>query len=93
MLDPGIIGVFIPIVAILVGGAIAITRMFTAHQKEMAEMMRVHSDQPALVDELRAMRAEMVVLRDRVNQQTLMMESTDRRTTSTAEVPQRLSEQ
>lgn len=70
------VAVFIPIVAILIGGLIAITTMLTNHQRKMAELMRRDvQNQPGLTDEIRAMRAEMADLRDRVNQQTLMIES------------------
>jgi hypothetical protein len=77
-MDPGIIGVFIPIVAIVIGGIIAVTTMLTNHQRKMAELYRRDAQQPGLLDEIRAMRAEMADLRDRVNQQTLMLESRQR---------------
>ena len=90
-MDPGMIGVFIPIVAILIGGLIAITTMLTNHQRKMAELYRQDNvNQPGLVDEMRAMRMELADLRDRVNQQTLAIESQKRPAQS--EVTQRLQD-
>jgi hypothetical protein len=74
-IDPGVVGVFIPVVAILVGGMIAVTKMFTAHQREMAQLVRRDVNSPDLATEIKAMRHELVELRDRVNQQTIMLES------------------
>lgn len=89
--DAGVVAVLIPIAAILVGGLIAITTMMTNHQRKMAELLRKDVQaQPGLVDELRAMRAELSELRDRVNQQTIAIES-NRRPVPT-EMPQRLQE-
>lgn len=90
-MDPGMIGVFIPIVAILIGGLIAVVTMLTNHQRKMAELYRQdHMNQPGLVDEIRAMRGEMAELRDRVNQQTLMLE---RRSSAEQDVPRRIENQ
>jgi hypothetical protein len=87
--DPEIIFI-IPIVAIVVGGLIAITTMLTHHQRKMAELLRKDAqEKPGLVDEIRAMRGEMADLRDRVNQQTLMLES---RPSRPPEVPERLKD-
>ena len=36
-MDPGIIAVFIPVIAIFVGGLIAVASIMTKHQREMAE--------------------------------------------------------
>ena len=86
------VAVLIPIVAIVIGGLIAITTMLTAHQRKMAELFRKDvQGQPGLVDEIRAMRSEMADLRDRVNQQTLMIESRPaQRPPSPPEVSERL---
>lgn len=74
--DTGDIAVLIPIIAIAVGGLIAITSMLINHQRKMAELLRNDArSQPGLADEIRAMRGEMADLRDRVNQQTLTIES------------------
>ncbi len=73
--EPDII-FLVPIVAIVIGGLIAIVTMMTNHQRKMAELLRQDfQQQPGLVDEIRAMRSEMSELKDRVNQQTLMLES------------------
>lgn len=83
--DPGAIAVLIPVVAIVIGGLIAITTMLTNHQRKMAEIMRKDVQNPDLVNEVRAMRQEMAELRDRVNQQALSLEERVR-------TPQRLEE-
>jgi hypothetical protein len=86
--DVGDVAVLIPIVAIAVGGLIAITTMMTNHQRKMAELLRRDAQQqPGLAEEIRAMRSEMAELKDRVNQQTLMLES---RPVKPPEVPERL---
>jgi hypothetical protein len=70
------VAVLIPIIAIIIGGLIAITTMLTNHQRKMAELLRKDvQHQPGLADEIRAMRLEMADLRDRVNQQTLTIEN------------------
>ena len=71
-LDPGVIGALIPVVAIIGGISLAIVKVFTNHQKEMAKMMREdmnrnHGDNQALVDELRALRAEVAQVRESQN--------------------------
>ncbi len=84
------LALLIPIVAILIGGLIAIVTMMTNHQRKMAELLRRDvQQQPGLVDEIRAMRSEMADLRDRVNQQTLMIESRPNRP---PEVPERITD-
>ena len=92
-LDPGVIGVFIPIVAMMVGGLIAVTRMFTNHQRQMAELMRRDVQNPDLTAEIRAMRQEMAEIRNRVNQQTLMIESRPTARPERQEVSERIREQ
>ena len=85
------VAVFIPIVAIVIGGLIALVTMLTNHQRKMAELLRRDVQaQPGLVDEIRAMRGEMADLRDRVNQQTLMLE---RRSSAEQDVPRRIENQ
>ena len=91
-LDAGAIAVLVPIVSILVVGAFAVAKMLTSHQRQMVELMQRQSNEPGLVDEIRAMRREMAELRDRVNQQTLMIESAERPRSTPPDVPQRLSE-
>jgi hypothetical protein len=85
------VALFIPIVAIVIGGLIALVTMLTNHQRKMAELLRKDVQQPTgLVDEIRALRGEMSELRDRVNQQTLMLE---RRTCAEQDVPRRIENQ
>lgn len=52
LLDPGIIGVFIPIVAIVAGGAVVLTRQWFRHRERIAMIeMGIHPDReepPAL---------------------------------------------
>jgi HAMP domain-containing protein len=83
---PGEVAVFIPIVALVIGGLIAITTMLTNHQRKMAEILRKDVQQPDLASEIRAMRQEISDLKDRVNQQALSIDDRVR-------VPQRLEEQ
>ena len=90
-MDPEVMVFLIPIVAIGIGGLIAITTMLTNHQRKMAELLRKDAQaQPGLVDEIRAMRGEMAELRDRVNQQTLMLE---RKSGAEQDVPRRIENQ
>ena len=90
-MDPEGLVFMIPIVAIAIGGLIAITTMLTNHQRKMAELLRKDMQaQPGLVDEIRAMRSEMAELRDRVNQQTLMLE---RKSGAEQDVPRRIENQ
>ena len=82
----GELAIFIPIVAIVVGGLIAITTMLTNHQRKMAEILRKDVQNPDLAHEMGAMRREMAELKDRVNQQALSLEERVR-------TPHRLEEQ
>ena len=94
-LDPGEVAVFIPIVAIFMGGLIAVASIFTKHQREMAEKFHKQQNQPELIDEIRAMRADLADLRDRVNQATLAIESrggAPRQRSEPPDVPQRLTD-
>lgn len=74
-MDAGILALMIPIIVIFIGGLIAVAGIMTSHQRKMAEMVRKSQNEPQLIDELRAMRGELADLRDRVNQQTLAIES------------------
>ena len=95
-LDASTLPLLIPIVAIFIGGLIAVASIMSAHQRKMAEMVRKNQEEPGLVEELRAMRGEIAELRDRVNQQTLSIESKQGSLTEQRleppDVPQRLSE-
>jgi hypothetical protein len=47
ILDPAILGLLIPVIALLVGGAIAITKMITKHQERLAMIERgINPDAP-----------------------------------------------
>ena len=47
ILDPAILGLLIPVVALLVGGAIVITKMLTKHQERLAMIERgINPDAP-----------------------------------------------
>jgi hypothetical protein len=47
ILDPAILGLLIPVVALLVGGAIVITKMVTKHQERLAMIERgINPDAP-----------------------------------------------
>lgn len=73
-MSPGVLALLIPIVAVLTGGAIAVTAILTKHQRHMAEMMRRDREeaQAGLVSaEVDDMRRELQDLRDRVNQQAI----------------------
>ena len=49
---PGILALSIPIVAIVVGGAVAISKMFIRHRERMALIaMGIHPDSPPLDEE------------------------------------------
>ncbi|MCB0825744.1 MAG: hypothetical protein KDC26_06105 [Armatimonadetes bacterium] len=73
LLDPGTLALLIPIVAIIGGITTGVVKIFTNHQKEMARLMREdlnrsHGDSQALVDEIRALRAEVAHVRESQNQ-------------------------
>ena len=94
-MDSGTLALMIPIIVIFTGGLIAIAGIVTSHQRKMAEMVRQHQNEPELIDELRAIRAELADLRDRLNQQTIAIESTNfggRQHTEPPDVPQRLTD-
>ena len=57
----------IPIVAIMMGGFIAVASILTAHQRKMAELVRKDRQDSEVLNELRALRGEFADLRDRVN--------------------------
>lgn len=87
---------FIPIVAIVMGGFIAVASILTGHQRKMAELVRKDQPDSEVLNELRALRGEIADLRDRVNQQTLALEeptaSTSRQLDRPPDIPQRLSD-
>ena len=94
--DAGSMALLIPIIAIFMGGLIAVASIMSAHQRKMAEMVRKNREEPGLVEELRAMRGELADLRDRVNHQTLAIEDRSatpaRQAAQPPDVPERPSE-
>lgn len=70
-MDPGVIALFIPIVALM----IPIVRMLTIHQQKMAEIVHNQAPNPAIED----MRRELYELRNLVNQQALVIDNLDTR--------------
>ena len=86
----------IPIVAIMMGGFIAVASILTAHQRKMAELVRKDRPDSEVLNELRSLRGEFADVRDRVNQQTLALEeptaSTSRQVDRPPDIPQRLSD-
>lgn len=87
---------FIPIIAIVMGGFIAVASILTGHQRKMAELVRKEQPDSEVLNEVRALRGEIADLRDRVNQQTLALEeptaSTSRELDRPPDIPQRLSD-
>ena len=86
----------IPIVAIMMGGFIAVASILTGHQRKMAELVRKDRPDSEVLNELRSLRGEFADVRDRVNQQTLALEeptaSTSRQLDRPPDIPQRLSD-
>lgn len=73
---PEIMVFMVPITAIVLGIGAGIAKSFMNHQKEMAEVMhRTRSSDTAVLQELRALRAEVGELRDRVNQVAIVSDS------------------
>jgi hypothetical protein len=72
MLSPGQLGVFIPIIAL----CIPIIAILVKHQQNMAELMQKgnQNSNSEILRELQAMRAEMAQLRERVNQQAIVVD-------------------
>lgn len=94
-MSTGILALMIPIIVIFIAGLVAVAAIMTAHQRKMAELVQKNQNDPGLIDELRAMRGELADLRDRVNQQTLAIESKNSagpQRTEPPDVPTRLTE-
>ena len=94
-MGPGEFEALIPIVAIVIGGLIAVAAIMSGHQRKMAELVRKDQQEPGLVDEVRAMRAELAQLSDRVNQQTLAIDSSSavqQQRREPPDVPERLTD-
>ncbi len=72
--DAGTLALLIPISAILVGGLTVVLKLMTNHQRQMAELYQKNSAQPELLDEIRSLRSELTEMKDKVNQQTLMLD-------------------
>lgn len=73
-LDEGQIVLMIPIVAILIGGLTTVLKLMTNHQRQMAELYQKNALQPELLDEVKALRIELAEMKDRINQQTLLLD-------------------
>ena len=76
-MDPGQIGVFIPIVAIVMGVGSGMLKMWTKHQLDMAQVRagsRSELDQSAIV-QLEALRNEIAQLRDTTTKYDMSVES------------------
>ena len=71
-MDPGVIALFIPIVALM----IPIVRMLTAHQQRMAEIVHNQAAPSQVIED---MRRELYELRNLVNQQALTLDNLDAR--------------
>ncbi|MCH7902961.1 MAG: hypothetical protein IH944_00160 [Armatimonadetes bacterium] len=86
----------IPIIAIVMGGFIAVAVIVTGHHRKMAVLVRKEQPDSEVLNELRALRGEIAELRDRVNQQTLALEepieNRPRRPETPPDIPQRLTE-
>lgn len=72
--DTGSLALLIPIVAILIGGLLSVLKLMTNHQRQMAELYRQNQQQPDLLEEIRSLRGELSEMKDKVNQQTLMLD-------------------
>jgi hypothetical protein len=72
MLSTSQLGVLIPIIAL----CIPIVAILVKHQREMAEIMHrgANDANSEILRELQAMRAEMAQLRERVNQQAIVVD-------------------
>ena len=64
-MDPGIIGVFIPIVAIIMGCSIAITAVWTKHKQKIAEM-QIDTTAKATAEKAAQYSSQVQKLEDRV---------------------------
>jgi len=71
ILDPGFIGVLIPVVALM----IPIVAILTGHQRRMAELIHGGAQNQAAAGEIAALRGEIAELRQLVHQQALAMDS------------------
>lgn len=65
----------IPILAIGLPLMIPIIAILTSHQRKMAELFRSNVVPPELMHELQALRAEVPVLRERVNEQAIQVDN------------------
>ena len=71
---PEVLVLLIPIFAILMIFGIPIVALLTGHQRKMAELYHKGVPDSQVVHELQALRADVAELRDRVNQQMLMID-------------------
>ena len=68
-MNPGVLALMIPIIAITGGLIAGIVQSLTKHQRQMAEIMRGTGQQAnnQLLAEIQALRNEVASLKDRVN--------------------------
>ena len=86
--EAGMLAICIPIIALI----IPIVAILTRHQRQMAEIVhqpRNNALPPELISEIHALRQEVSMLRERVNQQTITIDSLGGRLPA-AEIAQRL---
>ena len=89
------IELFIPIVAIVIGGFIAVAAIMTAHQRKMAELIRKNDSPellPALMEELKQIRSEMQTMRTELHQTTIAIDDVRATSGGPPAVPQDLSQ-
>ena len=82
----------IPIIAIVMGGFIAVTAIMSGHQRKMAELVRKHNSPealPALIEEMKQLRGEVQSMRTELHQTTIAID--DVRTSSGGEAQKGLS--
>jgi hypothetical protein len=72
----GELALLIPIIAILTGGVIAVTAIFSGHQRKMIELRgRQDEGAAALANEIHALRQEVAQMRDSQNQALIAMDA------------------
>lgn len=67
-------GMMIPIVAILVGGMIAVTAIMSGHQRKMAELVRKNQPDTGVLVELQHLRKEVQSMRTEINSNTIAVD-------------------
>ena len=73
----GLMETLIPIVAILIGGLIAVSAIMAGHQRKMAEMVRQNAQPDVsgeLLSEIKSLRAEILVMRTEQHQTAIALD-------------------